>query len=126
MSRFRNASISWKLTWMNMLVSGAALLLAGVIFFAYDFFTFRQAIVQNLSTQAQMIGSNSASALTFSDPQAAESTLAALRAAPNVVSAVIYSSDGRPFASYWRDETADLPTLPAIPPGRTEAASFAE
>jgi signal transduction histidine kinase len=126
MPRSRNASISWKLTWMNMLVSGAALLLAGAIFFAYDFFTFRQAIVQNLSTQAQMIGSNSVSALTFDDPQSAQSTLAALRATPNVVSAVIYSADGHPFASYWRDQAGELPTQPIIPPGRTESASFKE
>ena len=124
MPRFRNASISWKLTWMNMLVSGAALLLAGVIFFAYDFFTFRQVIVQHLSTQAQMIGSNSVSALTFDDSQAAQSTLSALRAAPNIVSAVIYSADGQPFASYWRDQAGDLPTQPALTPGRIEAASL--
>ena len=109
---------------MNMLVSGAALLLAGAIFFAYDFFTYRQAIVQNLSTQAQIIGSNSVSALTFDDPQAAQSTMTALRAAPNIVSAVIYSADGHPFASYWRDQAGDLPTRPVLPSGRTEAASF--
>ena len=108
-----------------MLVSGAALLLAGITFFAYDFYTFRQTIVQNLSTQAQMIGSNSVSALTFDDPQAAQSTLTALRAAPNIVSAIIYSADGHAFASYWRDQSGDLPKQPAIPSGRTEAASFA-
>src|SRR5580700_5795139 len=115
MPRSRNASISWKLTWMNMLVSGAALLLAGAIFFAYDFFSFRQAIVQNLSTQAQIIGSNSVSALTFDDPQAAQSTLTALRASPNIVSGVIYSAGGQPFASYWRDQAGALPTQPALP-----------
>lgn len=109
---------------MNLLVSGAALLLASVIFFAYDLVTFRQGIVQNLSTQAQIIGSNSISALTFNDPQAAESTLSALRAAPNVMSAVIYAADGQPFAAYWRDRTGDLPAQSAIPSGQAQAASL--
>jgi len=42
---------------------------------------------QNLSTQAQIIGSNTASALLFNDQQSAENTLAALRASPEILSA---------------------------------------
>ncbi len=67
---------------MNMLVSGAALLLACAAFIGYDMVTFRATIVRNLSTQAQIIGSNSASALLFDDPQAAETTLSALEPPP--------------------------------------------
>src|SRR5580704_2249811 len=47
-------SISRKLTWMNMLVCGAALVLACSAFIAYDRVTFRESKVLNLSTQAQI------------------------------------------------------------------------
>ena len=104
-------SISRKLTWMNMLVSGAALLLACAAFIAYDMVSFRAAMVRNLSTQAQIIGSNSISALLFSDPQSAENTLSALRASQNILSAGIYSADGRLFASYSRDAGARVPAI---------------
>ena len=116
----QNASIAKKLTWMNMFVSGAALVLACASFIAYDMVTFRQAVVRNLSTQAQIIGSNSASALLFDDPQAAETTLSALSAAPDVLSAVIYTPDGQPLATYSRDKNDRIPVAPALAPGQLE------
>src|SRR5260221_6006493 len=120
MFKAQNHSISRKLTWMNMLVSGAALLLACAAFIAFDMITFRQAMLRNLSTQAQIIGSNSVSALLFNDPQSAENTLLALKAAPNILSAQVYLPDGRPFASYSRDRGPHNPVLPPIPSGQTE------
>jgi len=124
MLRVPDHSITKKLTRMNMLVSGAALLIACVAFVAYDLVTFRQAMVYNLSIQAQMAGSNSVSPLLFNDPQAAENTLSALKAAPNVVVAGIYALDGRPFAAYWRDGNGQTLTLPKIPANQIEAHWF--
>jgi signal transduction histidine kinase len=124
MFRIPGYSITAKLTKMNMLVSGAALLIACVAFVAYDRITFRQAMVHNLSIQAQMAGSNSVSPLMFNDPQAAETTLSALKAAPDVVSAGIYTRDGRPFATYWRDGKTQALTLPQIPSNQTEIHWF--
>src|SRR5580700_4349237 len=120
MLKFKNHSVSQKLTWMNMLVSGAALLLACTAFISYDMLTFRESMVRNLSTQAQIIGSNTVSALVFNDPQSAENTLSALRAAHNVLSAEIYTPDGRLFASYSRDPGGQILALPSIPSGQAE------
>jgi signal transduction histidine kinase/CheY-like chemotaxis protein len=120
MFKAQKYSISRKLTWMNMLVSGAALLLACAAFIAFDMITFRQAMLRNLSTQAQIIGSNSVSALLFNDPQSAENTLLALKAAPNILSAQVYLPDGRPFASYSRDRGRHNPVPPPIPSGQTQ------
>lgn len=92
-----------------MLVSGAALLMACATFVTYDLFTFREAIVRNLSIQARVAGSNSVTALVFNDSHAAENTLSALKAAPNIVSAGIYSLDGQIFAAYRRDPNTQLP-----------------
>ena len=121
MRKVRNASIARKLTWMNMLVSGAALLLACSAFIAYDMVTFKQTMVRNLSTQAQIIGSNSASALLFNDPQAAGTTLSALKAAPDILSAVIYMPDGQPLATYSRDRNNPIPDPPSIASDQIES-----
>jgi signal transduction histidine kinase/DNA-binding response OmpR family regulator len=120
MRNVTDVSIARKLTWMNMLVSATALLLACAAFIAYDMVTFKQTVVRNLSTQAQIIGSNSASALLFNDPQAAETTLSALKAAPDILSAVIYTSDGQPLASYSRDRNNPIPEPPSIASGQIE------
>ena len=98
--RFPAQSISGKITWMNMLVSGAALVLAVATFFAYDQLTFRESLVHALSAQAQIIASNSVSALVFNDPQSAEATLSALKSSPNIEAAGIFRSDRKEFAQY--------------------------
>src|SRR5438128_10727574 len=118
------ASITKRLTRMNILVSGAALVMACAAFVTYDWITSRQAMVHNLSIQAQIAGSNSVSALLFNDPQSAENTLSALKAAPNIVSAGIYTVEGEPFAAYSPDGTRQAPTLPAIPVGHVEHHLF--
>lgn len=108
-------SFSTKLTLMNMLASGAALLLACLAFFAYDQITFRQGLLRTLSAQAQIIASNSVSALLFNDPQAANSTLSALRNSPNIAAAAILTVQRHPFGWYNReggDEILNAPTLP--------------
>jgi|SRR3954468_900130 len=98
-----STSISRRLTWMNLLASGAALLLASLGFLIYDQFAFREGLRRNLSAQAQIIGANSISAITFNDPQAAENTLSALKNFPEVLSAGIITNDGRVFARFARD-----------------------
>jgi signal transduction histidine kinase/DNA-binding response OmpR family regulator len=120
MRKIEDHSVSRKLTAMNMLVSGTALLLACLAFIAYDMATFRDATVRNLSMQAQIVGSTTASALLFNDPQSAENTLSALKAGPNISSAGIYTPDGLLFASYSRDAGARIPALPAMTAGETE------
>lgn len=105
MKLFRADSISAKLTWLNLLVTGGALLLACLSFLGYDFYMFRANLMQNLLAAAQITGSNSISALTFDDPQAAEATLAALKGSPDVLSAEIVDASGHVFARYQRPDT---------------------
>ena len=54
-------SISTKLTWMNIVVTGAALIVASIGFLFYDQSNAREELVQSLSTEAQIIASNSIS-----------------------------------------------------------------
>ena len=120
----RSSPISKKLTLMNMLVSGVALLLACAAFFTYDLLTFRAARVRGLNVQAQIIGANSVAAIEFNDPHSAENTLSALRAATNITYAGIYINERQPFASYWRDQPGPAPVLLAIPTGKEDVSKF--
>lgn len=107
-----------------MLVSGAALLLACAAFIGYDLVSFRRAAVYNLSIQAQIAGSNAVSAILFDDPSSAEKTLSALQASPNIISAGILTSDGRPFAAYSRTNDGKMPVLPSLDAGQDETYRF--
>ena len=120
MSRTADRSISKKLTWMNMLVSGAALLIACTAFIGYDLATFRRTAAHNLSAQAQVVGLNSVSAILFNDPQSAEQTLSALKDSPDISQAAIYGPDGHPFVSFSRPGADAIPPLSPIPAGRKE------
>ena len=106
----RNASIKHKLTVMAMFTSSVAVILSSASFLIYDLVSFKQLLSQDLMTQGQIISYNSAAAMAFKDESAADVTLAALKAKPDVVAAVLYTTDGRAFAHYYRaDETPVLP-----------------
>src|ERR1700704_2222386 len=125
MPKVRHNSITAKLTRMNMLVSGAALLIACAAFVAYDLVSFRESMAHNLAIEAQIVGSNSVSALLFHDPRSAENTLSALQAAPNIISATIYTPDGATFAAYSRNAGAKTAkNLPSIPPRQEDTYWF--
>lgn len=107
-----------------MLVSGAALLLAGAAFAAYDVLTYRDTLVQSLSVQAQIIAANSISAVIFDDPTTANETLAALAASPEIVAADIRTADGRSFASFRRGGEERELVPPPFADGELEAQRF--
>jgi signal transduction histidine kinase len=117
-------SIATRLTMMNMLVSAAALLLACAGFFAYDQVTFREGLVNTLSAQAQIIASNSVSAMLFNDPQTASNTLSALKNSPHVESAGILTPEKHIFARYVRDGGEDMLNIPALPDDAAEGHWF--
>ena len=107
-----------------MLVSGGALLLACIAFAGYELTALRRELVRNLSIQASIAGANSASALLFNDPDSARDTLAALKAASNILFAGIFTPEGAPFALYSPDDRAGTPQLPDLVTGQAEAHWF--
>jgi signal transduction histidine kinase len=126
MLTFRNLSMQWKLLWVSMLASGITLLLVCMAFVFYDLVTFREAMVHQFAGQAEVVGSNSASALMFDDADAATETLAALRADPRVIAAGIYRADGQQFATYVRQTPIKAPLLPARLGGAANGHRFAD
>jgi signal transduction histidine kinase/CheY-like chemotaxis protein len=113
--KFQNLSIKRKLMLITMLTCTVALVLFSVSFLAYDLISFRHYLTEDLNTQAQIIGYNSAAAMAFKDQAAAAETLAALKANDDITAAVLYSPDGTIFARYDRANVGK-PSLPALLP----------
>jgi signal transduction histidine kinase len=126
MPLFRDLPIKHKLTLLSVLASGSALILACGAFVAYDGWTFRDALIQTISTQARIVGANSAASLLFGDPRSATETLAALSAEPAVLAAGVYNRDGKLFASYVRNGLAQNveAALPRISPAQPDRQRF--
>jgi signal transduction histidine kinase/DNA-binding NarL/FixJ family response regulator len=111
---FHNLSIKRKLTLITMLTSSAALVLSALSFLIYDLVAFRHLLVQDLRTQAEIIGYNSAGAMEFKDVPAATATLTALTAKEDLVAAVLYGVDGKEFAHYSRANDTFPKVLPSL------------
>jgi signal transduction histidine kinase/DNA-binding NarL/FixJ family response regulator len=110
---FQNLSIKRKLTLITMLTSSAALVLSALSFLIYDLVSFRHLLIQDLMTQAEIIGYNSAGAMEFKDVPAATATLSALTAKEDVVAAGLYGRDNKMFAHYSRNNNVIPSLLPA-------------
>jgi signal transduction histidine kinase len=100
MKSIESRSLSTRLTRMNLVVSGAVLLMAVCAFFSYDLLSFRNNLVHNLEADAEIVGDNSISALTFNDQQNAANTLRGLRRLPDVLYAALTGNDGTIFVQY--------------------------
>jgi len=116
----QNLSIRRKLILITMLTSSIALLLSSASFLIYDLISFRHLLTQDLTTQAEIIGYNSAAAMAFKDEPAATATLSALMVKGDIVAAVLYSPDGQMFAQYFRNDK----TLPAFLPSRSQEKGY--
>ena len=111
----QNLSIKRKLTLITMLTSSAALVLSSFSFLIYDLISFRHLLIEDLMTQAEIIGYNSAGAMEFKDVPAATATLSALTAKEDVVTAGLYGRDSKIFAHYVRNNNV----IPALLPTRS-------
>jgi signal transduction histidine kinase len=111
MTAFKDLPIKHKLVWLSMLTSSVVLVAAAALLMIVGSLNFRSDLADDLRTLATVTADNSTAALTFSDPEAAMETLAALQANPNILSACLYDQ-AKVFAQYARD-----PLSPRCPPG---------
>jgi PAS domain S-box-containing protein len=103
---------------LALLTSGVVLVLTCSAFLVYDFLTFRQNMVTQLSTLGAVIATNSTAALAFENREDAREILDALAAERHVESAALYDNHGELFSKY----PSDLPA--SAFPVRPEADGF--
>lgn len=127
MSLLSRRSLSGKLMQLVLATTAVALLLSATALLFYEITMYRQGWVNDLTTQADIIGQTSRAALAFDDPQAASETLHMLRLRPDIVTAAVHRSDGSLFATYQRPEgTAPVAlALPSLPGYRFTAREVA-
>jgi len=110
---FKNLPIRKKLLRIVFLINGIVLLVAGMAFFGNEFYSFKKATVEKLSTIGKIIAANSTAALAFDSPDDAREILAALRAEPHIVAACIYDKNGKIFSEYYAgNEKSKFPPSP--------------
>ncbi len=102
-TRYRDLPIRQKLQAIVMLTVGAALLVACGAILLYHDYTLRDSLRRDLGVLADITADNSTAALTFADRKAAEELLSALREKRSIVTATLYSADGKILARYQRD-----------------------
>lgn len=109
-------SISSTIQKVLVVTTACALLLATLAFSLNDWVSSRVQMFDDLRAAAGIAGNNSVAALVFDDEHAAQQTLRNLSDQTNIVSALLYSAGGEPFARYER-----IPdTLPEQPPERKQ------
>jgi signal transduction histidine kinase len=98
---------------MTFGTSGIALVLTCAAFVSYEFFTFRQSTVRELSTLGEVIATQSTGAVAFDNPRDAAEVLSALKAERHIVAAGLYDQRGKLFARYPANAPdADFPGSP--------------
>jgi signal transduction histidine kinase len=108
----RDMPIRRKLMLIILATSVVVMLLMRSLFFAYEYVTFRQATVRQVSTLGEILAANSTAALAFDNQDDANEILSALKAERHVVAAALYDRQGRFFSHY----PAALPPE-SFPPG---------
>ena len=96
-----------------LLTSGSVLLLTCASLFAYEYFTFKQRTIANLSTLGAITANNCTAALAFNNSEDATEVLAALEAEPRIKLASLYDQDGKLFAHY--PESLSMDAFPVGP-----------
>jgi methyl-accepting chemotaxis protein len=95
-----------------------ALLMSAASLLVYELVSFRESRVEDLRTQADLVGRASAAALAFDDSRVARENLALLALRPQIEAAAIYAADGRRFAAFTaRDQTPLAAVLGELPAG---------
>jgi signal transduction histidine kinase/ActR/RegA family two-component response regulator len=117
MLQFFSRSISRKLMLVVLSTTFTGLLLSALAMLAYDIRTYQATWLEDLRTQADLIASSSAPALTFNDPRTATENLALLKSRPAIIEAAIYGPSGKLFASYAREGERSAVPLNAQPAG---------
>ncbi|MEX2124183.1 MAG: ATP-binding protein [Woeseia sp.] len=95
-------SVRRKVMVIILIATFAALLVSVLALLSYEVRAYRDFLVNDLTTQADILAVNSAPALAFKDPDAAEANLALLANRSGIVAGAIYTLDGKLFSTYRR------------------------
>lgn len=96
----KDLPIQKKLMRLILFISGIVLTLTCLAFVTYEYFSFRQTTIRQLSTLGKIVAENSTASLAFNIPEDANEVLNALKAEKDIVTACIYDTQGEIFARF--------------------------
>ena len=106
-------SISRKLTWLIVRISGVALMAATIALIVNFVGSVRSSKVTQITSIAEILASNSTAAIEFEQTEIADELLASLADRKTIQLACLYSSDGELFANWPKEYQGKLPSVPA-------------
>lgn len=107
MIRFRDQSIKIKLISIQLFTTLFMLVFFVGIYLFSQYHQYEARAFSRMSTLANVLGSNSISALLFFDNEASTDVLESLKTQGDVLNAVVYDHNGEVFARYDRSDQAD-------------------
>jgi two-component system sensor histidine kinase/response regulator len=120
----RRGSLREKLRRINLLTIGSAFLISILLLTGYDYLNLSSELLRDSQVKAQVIGRNSASALLFDDPRAANELLSSLAEDGNIMLALLRDRQGQELAAY-RSPRGDAGEIaPAAAPGHAMGLRF--
>jgi signal transduction histidine kinase len=99
----------WKLTPVVALATVIALLAAGVLMAYMSEWSYKDQKLNEVTVQAQILGSTVTAALVFNDRDAAQEYVNAVAANPEIRAAAVFQANGDLFAEYRRSPSVKLP-----------------
>lgn len=84
---------------LRVLTTGLAAFITVTLLMAYQFVSDRKQLVEELRTEAMIIGASSSAALVFNDQEAAQEILTIIRLTPRILGGALYSADGQLFVT---------------------------
>ncbi len=96
----KTTSLRQQLTRAAMFTTFFAILLSAGALLTYELTVYRNAGIDDLRSQADLIARSTAAAVEFKDPKVAQENLALLKNQPRIRSAAVYGPDGTLIASH--------------------------
>ena len=111
--RIKDLSIRFNLGILIVSASGLAVLFASLGFAIYEWQSYRESAVRELTALADTLGANTAASLAFNDQRTAKEMLGALATEPNVLVACLYDNQKHVFADYRSPGEAQALIIPS-------------
>src|SRR5690606_21065105 len=84
------STLQGKVLRLILLINGLVLLLTCMMFFLYEYLSYRKSRIREVTAISRIISFNSTAALTFHDTEAANEMLSALRAESRIKAACLF------------------------------------
>jgi signal transduction histidine kinase len=114
----RDIPIRKKMMMILLITCVVVMVLMRAAFFTFEYVTFRQNVIRQLTILGQVIANNSTAALAFDNNDDAAEILSAVKADPHITAAALYDNSGTLFARY----PVNLPH--EVLPPKPEAAGY--